>query len=230
MKNILLIWYLTAFSFVDTIAQNNLPPAYELQTDTAVSIRLDDSYWQMLEDREDLWTINDVIHSPIADRFHSNTTKVKGIFSIDYSIKTFWFRYRFKNRMKHEARISIPKNATYVDLYTRGLNGKWEHKITGTIVPWSKRNDLKRNTTLTYIIQPEAELLIYERNNFDYLINTPDYLGINFGFTDKVIHDYYDKNDSSALPFFLFGIFFLAALFNLYFFLIVRRRVYLFFP
>ena len=56
-----------------------------------------------------------------------------------------------------------------------------------------------------------------------------DFLEINFGFTDKVIQDYYNDNDSSILPSFIFGIFLLAALFNLYFFLIVRGRVYLYF-
>ncbi len=131
--------------------------------------------------------------------------------------------------MNHEARITIPKNASYVDLYTLISDKNWNHKITGTIVPWSKRNDLKRITSVIYIIQPGEELLIYERNYFDYLINTPDFLEIKFGFTEKVIQDYYDDTDSSILPSFLFGIFLLAALFNLYFFLIVRGRVYLLF-
>ena len=61
------------------------------------------------------------------------------------------------------------------------------------------------------------------------LINEPDFLEINFGFTDKVIQDYYNDNDPSVLPSFLFGFFLLAALFNIYFFLVVHERVYLFF-
>ena len=131
--------------------------------------------------------------------------------------------------MRHEARITIPKNVTYADLYTRGSDGKWNHKRTGTIVPWSKRDDLKRITTVTYTIPPGEELLIYERDNFDYLINIPDFLEIDFGFTDKVIQEYYNDNNPSILPSILFGFFLLAALFNIYFFLIVRERVYLFF-
>ena len=229
MKKIFFLVLLTLLSITKAITQNNLPPAYEIKTDTAVTVRLDDAYWQMLEDPEGKWTIDEVSRSPLSDKFHANTTKTNGIFEVDYSINTFWLRYRLKNNMGHEARITIPKNVTYADFYTLGSDGKWNHKKTGTAVPWSKRDDLKRITTLTYLIQPGEELLFYEQDNFDYSINTPDFLEINFDFTDKVIQDYYDDNDPSILPSFLFGLFLLAALFNLYFFLIVRGRVYLFF-
>jgi hypothetical protein len=56
-------------------------------------------------------------------------------------------------------------------------------------VPWSKRSDLKRITSITYTIKPGEELLIYERDSFNYAINfnTHGFLEMNFGFTDKVI-------------------------------------------
>src|SRR4249920_4260240 len=102
MKKLFFIWLMLELSFSQALAQNNLPPAYEIQTDTAVSIRLDDAYWQMLEDPEGKWTIDEVSQSPVADKFHANTTKIKGV---DRSINTFWLRYHFKNSMEREARI-----------------------------------------------------------------------------------------------------------------------------
>ena len=227
IQGIVILYCLTFLQ--DLAGQIPFPSVYEIKSDTAVSIRLDDAYWQMLEDKEGKWTIDEVSRSPIADKFHANTTKTTGILSVDYSIYTYWMRYRFKNAMKHEARIIIPKDVTYADFYTMGSDGKWNPKKTGTIVPWSERDDLKRTTTVIYTIQPGEELLFYERDNFDYSINTPDYLQVNFGFTDKAIQKYYAENDSSILPSFLFGFFLLAALFNLYFFIIVRGYVYLFF-
>src|SRR4249920_570604 len=83
-------------------AQNILPSAYEINTDTAANITLDNAYWQMLEDPEGKWTIDEVSQSPVADKFHANTTKIKGV---DHSIHTFWLRYHFKNSMEREARI-----------------------------------------------------------------------------------------------------------------------------
>ena len=227
IKGIVLLYCLTFLQ--DLTGQVPFPSVYEINSDTAVAIRLDDAYWQMLEDTEGKWTIDEVSRSPIADKFHANTTKTTGILSVDYSIHTYWMRYRFKNAMKHEVRIIIPKDVTNADFYTLGSDGKWNHKKTGTTVPWSERDDLKRTTTVIYTIQPGEELLFYERDNFDYSINTPDYLQISFGFTDKAIQKYYAENDSSILPSFLFGFFLLAALFNLYFFIIIRRYVYLFF-
>jgi signal transduction histidine kinase len=230
MKNTFFLLLLTLLSITNAFSQNNLPPVYEIRTDTAVTIRLDDYYWQMLEDTVGKWTIVEVNRPPIATKFHANTTKLHGILQIDYSIHTFWLRYRLKNGMKREVRIAIPKdNTTYADLYTHSSFGQWSHKITGAIVPWSKRADLKRIKTAVYTIQPGEELLIYERNYFDYLINTPDFLDVKFGFTDKFVQSYYNDSDASVLPYFIFGIFLLAALFNLYFFLIVRWFVYLFF-
>jgi two-component system NtrC family sensor kinase len=226
MKKVLLIWLLAVISFANTMAQNNLPPAYEIKTDTAANITLDDAYWQMLEDRAGELTIDQVSQSPLAENFHPNTTKKSGI---DYSIRAYWVRYRFRNSMTHEARISIPKKLTYVDLYTRSTDEKWNHKRTGTGVPRSKRNDLKRITAITYIIPPGGELLIYERNNFDYDFNLPGLPAIEFGFTERVIQEQYLDNNSYIRPSILFGFLILAALFNIYFFLIIRERVYLLF-
>jgi len=226
MKKVLLIWLLALISFANTIAQNNLPPAYEIQTDTAVSIRLDDAYWQMLENRRGELTIDQVSRSPLAEKFHPNNTKKKGF---DHSIKAYWVRYRLRNSMLHEARISIRKNVTYTDLYTPNADGKWNHKRTGTGVPWSKRSDLKRITAVSYILPPGGELLIYERNNFANNFDLPGLPAIEFGFTERVMQEQYLDNNSNILPSILFGFLLLAALFNIYFFLIIRERVYLLF-
>ncbi len=74
MKKVLLIWFLLWISFVSTTGQNNLPPAYIIKTDTAIAIRLNDAYWQMLEDPEGKWNIDEVSRPPIANKFHPKFT------------------------------------------------------------------------------------------------------------------------------------------------------------
>ena len=229
MKNKLAIWLLVVISFTKTIAQNNLPPPYEIKNDSAVTIRLDDAHWQMLEDPTGKWMIDSVSQPPIGNKFHTNTTKQTGI---DYSIKAYWVRYRIRNTLDHEVSITTQKNFSYSDLYTRNTTDQWSHKRTGTAVRWSERSDLRRITSLTYNIPAGEELIIYERNNFDYDVTIPGLPGlpaIEFGFTEKVLQEQYLENNSDILPSILFGVLILAALFNIYFFLITRERVYLLF-
>src|SRR5688572_16228231 len=229
MKKNLLICLLTLMPFVSAIAQNNLPPVYEIRNDTPVVIKLNDVNWQILQDPEGKWTIDGVSQPPISDKFHENTTKKGGI---DYSIKAYWVRYRIRNNMTHDASITIQKKLTLAELYTRDTLKQWNRKKTGTGVPWSQRNDFKRITSLTYNIPAGEELLIYERNNFDYDLNIPGFPGlppIELGFTETLLQEQYLDNNSDLLPSILFGFLILASLFNIYFFLITREKVYLFF-
>ncbi len=131
--------------------------------------------------------------------------------------------------MTHEEKIAIYTNATYADFYTPGSNGKWDHQLTGFGVPWSKRDGLKRVITVTYIIPPGKELMVYERYHFQIAVSDPEILEIYCAFGDKIIQEIYDRTDSHILHSFLLGVVLLAALFNFYFFLIIRERVYLLF-
>ena len=203
-----------------------MPPVFEITIDTAANIVLGDAYRQILEDADGKWTIDQVSKFPVADKFHYNVTKLNGH---DRSANTYWLVYRFKNSMTHDAKIALSRSAISADLYTLDPNGKWDHKITGRDVPWSKLDDLKQISTVTYTIQPGKELLIYERDHFGLFADKPEFPYVDFGFTDKVIKKYFSGIDPSILPSFLFGLLVLGALFNIYFFLIVHKRVYLFF-
>src|SRR5689334_2662458 len=112
MRQVFILLVFTCFALISA-GQINLPLPYEIKTDTPVNIVLDDSYWQMMEDAAGELTIDQVSQSSLAEKFHSNTTKNK---QLDYSIKAYWIRYRFINRMSHEARITIRKEVSYADL------------------------------------------------------------------------------------------------------------------
>jgi hypothetical protein len=108
MRKVITLLFFISLSVIST-AQNNLPPVYEITTDTSVVDTLPNTYWQMLEDKNGKLSFEEVSKPPLADRFHYNTTKTR---RIDYSISTYWMRYRFRNDLTHEVKIAIPANAT----------------------------------------------------------------------------------------------------------------------
>src|SRR6516164_2668011 len=112
MKRIYLALFLLLTLYAKVFSQNNLPPAYEIKTDTAY-IHIPDSCWQMLEDAEGKATIDNVSQSPLSQKFHANTDIAKS------TINTYWARFRLKDSMDHEARVYFPCGVSMVDLYTK---------------------------------------------------------------------------------------------------------------
>src|SRR5215831_1041245 len=192
-------------------AQNNLPPVFEITTDTVEYLNLNDSNWQMLEDKTGKLTIDQVSQLPVASRFHGNTGIAKGV---------YWFRYRLKNAMPQKVEIAIPLGVQIADEYTQNSTGQWHHKITGYLVPWSQRDGLKKTLHILDTLQPGEELLLYDRVKLDDIILPPSnfHLSLVIGLADKVIRESYVDNQPSALPPLILGLFLVAAFLNLYFF------------
>ena len=204
------------------IAQNNLPSVLEIKADTAEYLNLNNSNWQMLEDKTGKLTINEVSQPPVINKFHGNTGSTKEVY-------VYWFRYVVKNTMTQKVEIAIPENACYSDVYVQNVTGRWDHKITGRYVPWSQRDDLKKAISMLYTIQSGEELLVYERKKWSMPYFPPQNLSIDIYLVNKPALEKYFDYELSVLPPFIFGIFLIAAFLNLYFFIVVRERVYLYF-
>ncbi|HEY6977728.1 MAG TPA: ATP-binding protein [Chitinophagaceae bacterium] len=221
MRKVFTLLFVISLAFI-CAAQNNLPPVYEIKTNTAEYLRLNDSNWQMLKDSTGKFTIDQIIQSPFTDQFHFDTLPEKGV-------NVYWFRYRIKNSMSQKEEIAIPENEPYGDVYTQDIKGRWDHRRTGYNVPWSQRDGLKKTKMVLYTLQPGEELLVYERHKFDYASRVHAKFYVHIYFADKVIQKYYIDNEPSVIPPVIFGIFLVAAFLNLYFFIVVRKRVYLYF-
>lgn len=124
--------------FVETTAQNNLPPAYELKSDTGVYVPIDEKYWQMLEDHEGKWTAELVKQPPISNNFHANDTNVNGV---DYRIHFYWLRYRLKNTMSRTVEIVLLNiaQADQTDFYLFDEENASFHYTTGILYPNKKK-------------------------------------------------------------------------------------------
>src|SRR5215831_15364291 len=147
MKKTFLLLSSFSFLFINVVAQNNLPPVYEIKTDTA-SVSFPDSCWQMLGDVSGNWTIDQVSQPPVSDKFHPDTDIA------DSSIKTYWIRLRLKNSMPHEAQVYFRgAYPFFFDLYLK-KDGSWWHQKTGPFVPLSHRDGLKNSFRIPLTIDP----------------------------------------------------------------------------
>jgi two-component system, NtrC family, sensor kinase len=226
MKKIFRLFLFSSLLFSKTIAQNNLPSAYEIKADTENLVTIPDSCWQFVQDEKGKWTLADVTNSYLKDKFRYADSLFK---STDQANKIFWVRYQLKNRMAHEAKITITmRSAIFLDIYSKDSTGKWIHVTTGINVPWSKRDGFKRARGLPFIIPPGQELLIYER----FQAYTSDITN-QLHFTDAFIKERYIDDESNYFNginnAFLFGVLLFACLFNIFYYYVIREKVYLYY-
>jgi two-component system, NtrC family, sensor kinase len=216
--------------------QSSLPPAYEIINDTALHTEIPAGYWKMLEDKEGKLTFQQVTQSPVADEFHYNQSKSN---QFDYRIHAYWFCFRLRNTMSHDAEITFG----YGDLANGGneqstfylkRDGKWNKFENGLLAPRNKLNGLLLNNFIPVVIKPGEELIVYNRvhNSFMFPIYSNTFSNL-FSGSKKIL----EQSHAQALSLYisavhdsiLFGILLFACIFNFFFFLIVKERVYLYF-
>jgi len=216
---------------VNAIGQINLPDVFEIKTDTTFFQYLSGSQWQILEDKNGKWTIEDVGKPPLSNNFHKRDTILKGI---DTVVKTYWFRFRLKNVMDRQAKISLDAYFERDDYYILRQNGSITHFVTGSNVPWKNKDGLKPRNFIPVTMEPAEEILVYDRGSNDNP-GMPDNFTLDIAGTEKIIQrDFVDEQDNWVpkyfkLVYFGLGIFLLAAFFNLFFFGVTREKTYLYF-
>ena len=225
------LWFLM-LSFNEAIAQNNLPPAYELISDTGAYVTIDDAYWQFLEDKEGKWTTEDVIRSPITDAFRANDSKTNGV---DYRVHVYWIRYRLKNTMNRPVDVVLLNStlADKTDFYLFDEGSEVFHHTTGEIYPNKKKDGLKKINGIPIQLDAYEELTIYNRIENNYYFNKPKYLSVSIGFLKDIIQENYIDAEAGFLrrifDAFFVGVLLFACIFNLFFYSIVGDRVYLYY-
>ena len=229
MKKFLLL-FSWLFVFAHAYAQNNLPPVYQITTDTAITT-LPEKFWQILEDKEGDLSFDQVSRSPVSDHFHYNTVNSQ---HVDHSIHSYWFRFILKNATDYTAKFCVDDTLNHYseksDFYFISPNGITTHKANGLFTPWSQRSGLKTTLFLPIELKAGEELVVYHR-----LFQHTGFSAFWVGFlpTEKVMQHVYLDSDTLYLngihDSFIFGVLAFASLFFFFFFLIVKEKVYLYF-
>src|SRR5579863_1708836 len=215
--------------------QSSLPPVYNIITDTAVHTEIPTGYWKMLENKEGKFTFQQVTQSPVADKFHFNLSKSN---DFKYAIHTYWFCYRLRNTMSHDVEIGFgyddfPNQGNEYSTFYLKKDDKWNKFESGLLVPSRKWNGLVLNNYFPIDMKPGEELIVYNRvyNSFIFPFSSTKY-SIYFSAPKKILELNYVQDESLYISAvhdsILFGILLFACVFNFFFFLIVKERVYLY--
>ena len=223
----LLIFCLCIFLLNQAIAQNNLPPVFEIKTDTVEWQEIDSVYWQTLEEGAEKWTIEDITTVAVTNKFHYKSQKIS---TVDAAANTYWFHYRLKNVMNSEARIALASISQYDDFYLPQPDGKWTHFVSGSFADLDKKNGLKKVNCIPLIMRPGEQLTVYQRISNKIRGLPPDFT-IAIVSTDKTIQQYYVEEVDNSIRYssrelqemFLEGVLLLSIFINLLFFRIVRE-------
>ena len=227
--------FLFCFCLINRLqAQSILPPVYEIKTDTALRQNIDIQYWQMLEDKEGDWTIDNVSKLPLSGKFHFEPDNLPGY---DTIINTRWFRYRLKNVTGREIKIGLSALTEESTFYLLQQDSSWISLNSGLLFPWEKKDGLKFGNCIPVTLKPDEELLVYQRiyNKFECIVNPFDVSFVNI---DKIIRDcYVDFIDKEGESFFngkitlsfTMGFLFFASFFNFFFYSVTKEKIYLYF-
>src|SRR4051794_23471507 len=109
MKNLFFFFFLQIANI--GVTQSYLPAVYTINNDTASDYSLDASYTQLLEDSSGNLTIEQVSQlPPLSNGFKDNETATKGI---DYTIHTYWLRFRIRNALNHDVTLYMANIPAY---------------------------------------------------------------------------------------------------------------------
>ncbi|WP_020214555.1 ATP-binding protein [Flavobacterium rivuli] len=223
MKRILLCFLL--FLTVPVFAQNEWPEAFVMDNNANIYTHLPNRNWQYINTGEDSVAFNNVIKPEYSKRFKEQTNKISNIKEKAH----IWVRFRIKNAAKEPLIFTISVYNEREDVYINRKN-KWEHFVTGYMVPWSKRSGIKSIDDIKYTLAAGEEIKIYANLGDVTFING---VGPKIGNYLKVVDRYYLSAPNYAkddvLSFGFFGFIIFALIFNLFFYYVNREKVYLVF-
>ncbi|MBR2648732.1 MAG: hypothetical protein IKD55_07815 [Sediminibacterium sp.] len=224
---LLTAWVLCFFNKAN--AQTAIPETYLIKTDTAAEIQLERKYWRVWDDSATN-TKFEVVSSPVfANRFRQFDTAQQ----FDFSVKTYWFKFKIKNTLQKDIEIGIAAEASEADIYYSDSSKQWKHLETG----WN-RNKLSRDgykylNTVSIVLNPNQEISIFIRrhNLFRYIIpqKISVYL-IKASFEKKfdLKNTFTGKSSFEIIVnAFLLGLIVITCIFNLTFYRAIKEKEYL---
>jgi signal transduction histidine kinase len=213
-------------------------PVFQLHPDKNAYDTLETSYWEFMPDSVGKWSINDMDLPSVDQLFHPAS---EGTMLITQSVKAYWIRFRMSNPTDRDLSIGFKSQTAFSKIYVKSIEGKWLTMDNGLATAWHKLDGFKLLKFVPFVIKPHEEIAVIEqvRISFFYSLRPSleymplKYLSVIFGYSDQVVKSDYVENETHYFTGIhdsvLFGFLVFVALFNFFFFLIVKEKMYLFF-
>jgi two-component system, NtrC family, sensor kinase len=228
--------FLFCFLFI-VYPQAAFPPVYEIKSDTASVIVVDSIYWQKLEDNNGKWTFEEVSKEPLSGRFHIQGARADGIDT--GNAHAHWQRYRLKNTMPYTVSVSLISPVDLFDVYIIKTGKPVQHLRSGRLRKWEEKDGLKSADwagAIPLVIAPGEEISIYDRRYRKY--ETLHRITVRLFNSEKLIQkeyvDYVDSRENYFEVFhlqeaFIIGMIFISIFISIFFYRVVKEKVYLYF-
>ena len=223
MKKI--VFALLLLCFLPLQAQQVWPEPFVIKADSLLFRHgIPDENWEFINTGDKELELKEILKEENSNKFaHSPTGNVSNVGEVSH----VWTRYRLKNGSATPHIITFIGRRPKENIYVL-RNGKWQHFLTGDMVPWSKRKGIKQLSEVKFILKAGEEIKVYTN-----LGRITFFTGISPEIGDylKEMDHYYIKKHNfetdDVLSFGFFGFIFFAVIFNLFFYYVNRERVYL---
>lgn len=208
------------------LAQNSASPVFEINNDTAAAWVLRSGFWDVLPDSEGRFTIDSVLKN--RNFIDSAEMAVQ-----QSDVNTYWFRYRVRNNLPSRLQLTLPTTADKADFFIQSQEGIRHFSNGLAVAPW-KRQGIKISNEIPVNIKPGEEITVYYKRYSAKAGLRPGYRielrNAFYSVTNQL--DFYERRFFSGESFvesFFTGFLLLASIFNIFFFVVARQKIYLYF-
>ncbi|WP_336517167.1 ATP-binding protein [Pollutibacter soli] len=215
--------FITCFS---AHAQKTSAPVFEITNDTSRVWFLNAAYVDILPDPTGRLPLDSVLDN-------KNFVDSTALVSTASNVNTYWFRYHVRNALTSRIHLTLPSGADHADFYIQSREGI-NHFFNGLAVAPRKRQGIKISNEIPLMINPGEEITVYYRRNSSVAGLGPGYRievrNAIYSVRDQL--NFYETRFFSGQNFvesFFTGFLLLASIFNIFFFIVTRQKIYLYF-
>jgi signal transduction histidine kinase len=177
---------------------------------------------ELLEDKDKVWTIDDVTSPEISKRFVPSQVEVP---NLGFTDSAYWVRYRVSNEADALTKwlLAVEANLFFIDVYVPAVNPQgYEVTKTGTALPFGTRDVSHPGFVFDLSLTPGEVQIIYVRVESEGALSLP----LTIWSQEALARRDFTKQ---ALNGFVYGVLIIMAGYNFGLFLFLRDRSYLYF-